>query len=810
MKISYNWLKQYISPIPSPEETARLLTDTGLEVESSAPYESIRGSLKGLVTGKVIECTKHPQADRLSLTKVNCGESEPRQIVCGAPNVRAGQYVIVALPGTTLYPLQGDPFTIKESKIRGEFSQGMICAEDEIGLGESHDGIIVLPEPVDPGTPASVLFKVAEDVVFEIGLTPNRIDAASHFGVARDLRASLYMQGDVNLLKPQTSPIGNPEENCPLNLLVERPEALSRYSGICIENIRVQESPDWLKQALKAIGLKPINNVVDISNYVLHETGQPLHAFDLDKISSGCISLNTFPAGTPFVTLDGVQRTLQESDLMICNSNEPMCIAGVFGGLHSGVSDRTTRIFLESARFNPTWIRKTARHHNLNTDAAFRFERGSDPEITVYALQRAADLISELTGGKILGGLMDWYPEPEKWIEFFYPWWKLDRLAGFTVPRNDARSILEHLEIKIIDEHPDGLQLSIPPFKTDVCQEEDVTEEILRIYGYNRIPIPEKISSSFPEIAKPDVWKLKNHISDHLAALGFSELLNNSLAAGELAARVSTNDLQAVSLLNPLSQELNVLRNSPLFGICEAISWNQNRQQQDLSFFEWGKTYARSASGKFIETPFLALALSGQTGPENWNRQQNKASYFHLKGVVERVFDLLGIPSTALSWEKHEHTLLTEVVAINYERKPVGLIGKIGQDLSRHFGLDEAVWAGELNWEDLLSGYKKHRIQYQEVPKFPQVRRDLSLLLNEDVAFADLRKAAENAERKLLQDVQLFDVYAGKNLPSGKKSYALSFTFLDSEKTLTDEQISKAMQRILQSFIQQFGAELRG
>lgn len=811
MKISYAWLSKYLSQIPSPDETARLLTNTGLEVESFEPFESIKGSLKGLVCGKVLSCIKHPQADRLSLTKVDCGEENLRQIVCGAPNVREGQYVVVALPGTTVYPSHAEPFTIKESKIRGELSQGMICAEDEIGLGESHEGILVLNEAVQPGTAASSLFKVYQDTVFEIGLTPNHVDAASHLGVARDLRAALYQNPDIQLKRPAIQTNFQSEGQSPVSIQVECKEALSRYSGVCMENVRVGESPEWLQQALRAIGLKPINNVVDISNFVLHETGQPLHAFDLDKISSGRVVLKTFPRGQHFVTLDGVQRMLQESDLMVCNGEEdPMCIAGVFGGLHSGVNPETQRIFIESARFHPTWIRKTARHHNLNTDAAFRFERGSDPEITLYALQRAVDLIAEICGAKVLGPILDWYPDPSIWVELDYPWWKLDRLAGFTIPREDAKKILERLEIQILSENEAGLHLRIPPFKVDVSVEQDITEEILRIYGYNHIPIPPKISSSFPEIQKPDTWKLKNHLSDHLAALGFAEVLNNSLTSGELASLLSDEKNKAVILLNPLSNELNAMRTSALFGLCESISWNRNRQQNELSLFEWGNTYGMDSSGQYTETGFLALAQCGFAGPENWNQPRQKVGYSSIKGVTERLLKMIGVPSELLEFEPKTHPLLDECIEIKLSGASLGCLGRIGSRLASGYDLNEDVWCAELNWQGMLDCFRNEQIQFREIPRFPQVRRDLSLLIGSDVSFAGLRKAARAAEKKLLTDVQLFDVYTGKNLPEGKKSYAISLSFFDPEKTLTDEQVNRSMSKIMHELQKQFQAELRG
>lgn len=810
MKISYNWLGKYIQPLPPAEQTAELLTNCGLEVESSQTYENFRGGLEGLVVGYVVECEKHPQADRLSLTKTDCGAFGLKQIVCGAPNVKVGQHVIVALPGVTLYPSQGEPFTIKESKIRGELSQGMLCAEDEIGLGGAHEGIMVLPGAPQPGTPLTALFQVYQDTVFEIGLTPNRIDAASHFGVARDLRAVLYKNPEITLTRPAVANAFASNEPGPVKVEVRCHEALSRYSGVCVDNVSVAESPDWLKNALKTIGLKPINNVVDISNYVLHETGQPLHIFDLDAIDSGVVRVQTLPAGTSFQTLDGAQRTLQESDLMICNADQPMCIAGVFGGLKSGVQQETKRLFIESARFNPTWVRKTARHHNLNTDASFRFERGSDPEITIYALQRTLDLLFELTGGKQLGAIADWYPEPQPWTAFFYPWWKLDRLVGFTIPRNEAVEILRRLEIEIVDETPEGLSLRIPPFKADVTTEADVTEEILRIYGYNQIPLPEKLTGSFPSVERPDVWKLKNHLSDHLAAIGFAEVLNNSLAPSALADLLANEQQKPVFVLNPLSQELNVLRNSAFYGLCETISWNRNRQQQDLAIFEWGKTYLMNQEGKYTESQFLAIAQSGFTSEENWNRPQQKSAFTHLKGALERLFELLGIGKSQVDFESFSHALLEEALSIRFEGKTLGCIGRIGRELSKRFDLDEPVWTAELNWEMLLQVYQLYRIKYTEVSKFPQVRRDLSLLLNQDVSFSELRKAAQNSEKKLLQEVQLFDVYSGKNLPPEKKSYAISFTFLDREKTLTDEQVNKAMQRIIQSYNKLFGAELRG
>ena len=808
MKISYSWLQKYISPIPSPEETSRLLTDTGLEVENIENFETVKGSLAGLVTGKVVECKKHPQADRLSLTLVDINEDSLLQIVCGAPNVREGQQVVVAKAGTMLYPINGEPFKIKESKIRGEVSQGMICAEDEIGIGESHEGIIVLPDATPVGIPVAELFGVNKDYVLEIGLTPNRIDAASHYGTARDLRAALYVNDHVRLSIPEIRIKPDFSVPAPIRLLVENQEAVIRYSGLCIDNIKVSESPVWLKDALKSIGLKPINNIVDITNFVLHETGQPLHAFDRKQINGDTIILRTVPDGTSFITLDGIERKLSSSDLMICDAEKPMCIAGVFGGIQSGVHDNTTSIFIESATFHPVWIRKTSAAHHLKTDAAFRFERGADPEMTHYAMMRAADLILEIAGGELSPGLLDWYPLPVNWKEIRYPWRKLDRLAGTHIPRDVAKKILTLLEIQIIEEDADGLFLKIPPFKNDVTQEEDVTEEILRIYGYNRIPEPTQLRTPAINPEKPDVWKMKNRISDHLVSLGFSEILTNSLSDYSLTKLIDTSESTPINILNPLSSELNSLRTFSFAGLCETISWNKNRQQHNLSMFEWGKTYHRLQK-KTIEKNYLAIAQSGNTGEEDWNRAQVKSSYFTIKGSVESVFSLINIQKDQVIFKPEDHAVLNESVAVFCGQKKVGIIGSISKEFQKHFDLESEIWVAELNWDEMLSIHKGNKFFFHEISKFPSVRRDLSLLLDSSIAFSQLVSIARNSERKFLRDVQLFDVYQGKNLPPGKKSYAISFVFMNEEKTLTDDQINLAMERLIKSFKDELGADLR-
>lgn len=808
MKISYNWLQRYISPIPTIEETSQRLTASGLEVEGSEIFESHKGGLKGLVVGEVITCIQHPNADRLRLTTVNIGTDDLLSIVCGAPNVAAGQKVIVATIGATLYPSSGESFMIRESKIRGELSQGMLCAEDEIGLGKSHEGILVLATETKAGTPVSELYNVVSDQVLEIGLTPNRSDAMSHFGVARDLAATLYAQ-DSYLLNFPESAIHLHVGKSPIEIRIENEDAVTRYSGVCIKGIQVKSSPEWLQNSLKAIGLKSINNIVDATNFVMHELGQPLHAFDKEKIKGNKIILKTCKEGTEFQTLDGQERKLGSNDLMICDSEKPLCIAGVFGGLHSGVTEKTTSIFLESATFNAVWVRKTSRALGIKTDSSFRFERGADPEMPVVALERVAALVIEIAGGEIDGGLIDMYPNPVEWAAVELKWDSLDRLVGEVIPRKNVISILEKLGIRLEAENSKGLKLSIPPFKVDVKTPTDVTEEILRIYGYNTIAIPNQVRASVSISEKPDAWKVKNHLSDHLCSIGFTEILNNSLTARNTSKFVSDSLGKAVEILNPLSSELSIMRQSLLFGVCETIAWNRNRQQADLAIYEWGKTYFKTEKG-YQENQQLMLAVSGKANAESWHEKQKPSGYFQLKGSLESIFRMLGIDPLIIEISPIEDPAFEQAFQFKLKKSSLAIVGCVNKELRKSFGIDDEVWVADCSWNTLFATYSKFKLQYSEVPKFPTVRRDLSMLIDSQTGFDKIVSIARGTERKLLRDIDLFDVYEGEKLPAGKKSYAVSFTFLDEEQTLTDKQIDKTMERLIKAYQEQLGAELRG
>lgn len=806
MKISYNWLANYISPIPGPEEVSALLTDCGLEVESLDRFESVKGGLNGFVTAKVVECEKHPNAERLSLTKLDVGSGELISVVCGAPNVRAGQKVIVALPGAVIYPPEGEPFTIKQSKIRGELSAGMICAEIEIGVGTGNDGILVLPENIEVGIPAAQYFGITTDSVFEIGLTPNRVDAASHYGVARDLFAVKYKDGSSKLCRPETRTTLL-QGDLPIKVSVQTPEALTRYSAIVIDGIKVAPSPEWLQTRLRAIGLKPINNVVDITNFVLHETGQPLHAFDVASIGGNSVNVRTFPDGTPFTTLDGTERKLRSTDLIIADAGKPMCLAGIFGGLNSGVKETTQTVFLESACFNPVWIRKSSRHHNLKTDASFRFERGADPEICLYALQRAADLLAEVAGGRIVPGFYDYYPEPVRPREISYPWWKLNRLAGSTIPREEAIEILKRLDITVLSSKESGLKLQVPPFKVDVTNDADVTEEILRIYGYNRIPDPEQIRisvSNKKEFSR--AAKLRSHLSDFLSARGFAEVLNNSLSA-EAYLRFTDAD-SAVFLANPLSSELNILRQSLIPGICESIAWNSNRQQPDLAFYEWGKVYSRRNDG-YDESERLCVAISGNPFDQGWIKEADTPVYFRLKGALEALLLQLKINPQNLSFTESEFAAFSTSVTLRYNSEVLGQMGQVHPELTGITGIEQDVWVAELNWQVLQNLYFGSKTSISDIPRFPVVTRDLALLLPVTVRYEDVVRVTRQTERKLLKDIRLFDVYTGEKLPAGHKSYAISFQLYDENQTLTDKQVEKTMSRLVNAFKEELGGVLR-
>lgn len=808
MKISYNWLKQYINIPWNPEDTGNLLTDLGLEVEGIESFESIPGGLQGVVVGHVLECTQHSNADRLKVTLVDIGESDPVQIVCGAPNVAKGQKVPVATLGTILYDKDGNPWEIKKGKIRGEESCGMICAEDELGLGESHDGIMILDEKLSPGAPVAELFDVENDAVFEIGLTPNRADAMSHWGVARDLRAG-FLQKDISLelITPSTSSYHIENRTLKIDVEVIQKELAPRYCGVTISGLKVQESPAWLQNRLKSIGLSPINNVVDITNYILHDLGQPLHAFDAQKIGGKKVVVRTLPTGTKFTTLDGIVRELHEEDLMICDAEKPMCIAGVFGGMESGVTDKTTSIFLESAYFNPIAIRKTAKRHGLSTDASFRFERGIDPSITEYALMVAAIMMEEIAGGQITSDLVDIYPTKIKDHQVVLNFDNATQLIGEEIPRETIKSILTSLDIKINNVTESGIGMTIPAYRNDVTREADVIEEILRVYGYNNIQTTTKLNASIATTQKVEDYKIQNKIGEQLTALGFHEMLNNSLTQAAYAQLTDqVNEAFHVTMLNPLSKDLGVLRQSMLFGGLESLAFNKNRKATSLKLFEYGKTYHSYTNGR-EEKKHLSLLLSGKKWEESWTYPTEDIGFFYLKGVVMAILERLGI--TQLKEKSTENSLFSEGICIQKNKKSLVELGVVSKKVTKHFDIEAEVLYADFDWDAILNEIPTANFFIQPISKFPKVKRDFALLLDQSVRFDDLQKAALQTEKELLKEVSLFDVYTGKNLPAGKKSYALSFTLQDDTKTLTDKQIDKIMSKLKQRFENDFGATLR-
>jgi len=808
MKISYNWLKQFIKTDWSPEKTGELLTDLGLEVEGIEAYQSVKGALEGIVVGEVLTCEKHPNADRLKVTTVNIGNGEPLHIVCGAPNVAVGQKVPVATIGTTLYTIQGESWTIKKGKIRGEESHGMICAEDEIGLGTSHEGIMVLDASLKVGTLLSQVFKVENDHVFEIGLTPNRADAMSHYGVARDLKAGL-LQKNINkeLITPSVSAFHVDSRTLKIDVEVINKELAPRYCGLVISGLKVDESPDWLQNRLKAIGITPKNNVVDVTNYVLHELGQPLHAFDAAKIKGNKVIVKTLPKGTKFKTLDDVDRTLHEEDLMICDAEKPMCIAGVFGGITSGVTENTTSIFLESAYFNPISIRKSAKRHGLNTDASFRFERGIDPNITEYALKRAALLIQEVAGGKISGDVIDLYP---KKIEDFPVRMNFDnakKLIGEDIPRDVIKRILTSLEIKVNNVTETGLGLMVPAYRNDVTREADVIEEVLRVYGYNNIKTTEKLNASISKTSRFEDHKLQTLVGDQLVAQGFYEILSNSLTSPKYITL--TEQLKRennVEILNPLSKELSVLRQTILFSGLEAVSYNNNRKRNDLKLFEFGKTYY-SYNNTHEEQKHLGLFITGNRYADRWTMPSQKSDFFYLKGIVTSLLERLGI--TQPKSYPITNDVFSEGLTLYVGKTKMVDFGLINKKILKHFDIAQDVLYADIIWANVIEMAKHNSIVFKDLPKYPEVRRDFALLLDEQITFEQIDAIAKQTERQLLKEVDLFDVYQGKNLPKGKKSYAVSFTIQDENGTLTDKQIDKIMQRLQTNFEQQLGAQLR-
>lgn len=804
MKISYNWLKQFLNIDWEAEKTAELLTDLGLEVEGIENFESVKGGLKGVLVGHVVSCEKHPNADRLKLTKVNIGASENLQIVCGAPNVEAGQKVPVATIGTTLYTKEGEAWKIKKGKIRGEESHGMICAEDELGLGDSHDGILVLDEGLTPGTPCDEVFNIEKDQIFEIGLTPNRSDAMSHFGVARDLKSGLEQQKEKKeLITPSTSNFSVDERSLKIDVEVVEPKLAPRYCGVTIKNVLVQESPAWLKNRLLSIGLSPINNIVDITNYVLHELGQPLHAFDAARIKGNRVEVKTLPEDTKFVTLDGVERSLSEHDLMICDAEKPMCIAGVFGGLHSGVTENTTSIFLESAYFEPVTIRKTAKRHGLNTDASFRFERGIDIELSEYALKRAANLIKEIAGGEICSEVVDLYPVKKNDHQVFLTFDKINSLIGQEIPRDTIKSILTSLEIKINNVTETGLGLTIPSYRTDVEREVDVIEEILRVFGYNNIDFKEKINASVAKTDKVENHKLQNVIGNLLASNGFFEIMTNSLVGQEGTS--DSND-KSVKMLNPLSADLSVLRTSMLPSGLQSIQYNQNRKYPNLRFFEFGKIY-NYQDGAYKERDKLVLYATGALNEGHWNSASKKSDFFYLKGIVSSILERLGI--NTFQETPSQNVDFSEGLSLSNNGQGFVDMGLVKSSLTNSFEIKEEVCYAEMDWNTIKDMVKETSIKYQEIPKHPAVKRDFALLLDEQISYSEVYQLAFKTERHLLKAVRLFDVFTGKNLPQGKKSYAISFTLQDKSKTLTDKQIDKIMSKLEETYKKHLGATLR-
>ena len=806
MKISYNWLKQFIKIDWQSEETAALLTDLGLEVEVVEKYQSVKGGLEGIVVGHVLTCVPHPDADRLKITTVDLGDGIPVQIVCGASNVAAGQKVPVATIGTVLYDKEGESFTIKKGKIRGQESHGMICAEDEIGLGTSHDGIMVLDQSLQPGTPAATVFKIENDEVFEIGLTPNRADAMSHLGTARDLRAGMLQSGaNVELITPSVSKFRVDKRTLKIDIDVKDSKLVPRYCGVTISGISIKPSPAWLQNRLKAIGLNPKNNIVDVTNYVLHELGQPLHAFDAAKIS-GKVIVKTVPSGTKFTTLDDVERSLHEEDIMICDEKGPLCIAGVFGGKESGVSERTNAIFLESAYFNPVSVRKTAKRHQLNTDASFRFERGIDPSITQYALKRAALLIQEVAGGEITSDVIDVYPKKVEDFSVFLNFNKVAKIIGQEISKDIIKKILVSLDIKVNSVSDSGLGLTIPAYRVDVQREIDVIEEILRVYGYNNIKFSNKVNATVANSPRTEDYKIQNVVATQLNSLGFHEMMANSLTtANYIQLSEMLKEEHNVTMLNPLSSDLATMRQSLLFSGLEAISYNINRKNTDLKLFEFGKTYHNYPSG-YEEKKHLTLFLTGNRNQETWTIGQKPTDFFLFKGYVNAVLERLGIQKTQN--QPLATDVYSEVIAISLGKDTIVEIGVVKKSILKHFGIKQEVFYADFNWAAILK-LISNKIKFTEIPKYPEVRRDLALLLDQAVTYESIYTIAKQTEKSLLKNVDLFDVYEGQNLPEGKKSYALSFSIQDSSKTLTDEQIDKIMSKLQKNFETELGAVLR-
>ena len=819
MKVSYNWLKRYIDINMDVEDLGKLLTDSGLEVEGIEKFLSVKGGMEGIVIGEVVTCEKHPNADKLSVTTVNIGGTDLLPIVCGAPNVAAGQKVVVAVVGTTLYSGE-DQFVIKKTKIRGEVSEGMICAEDEVGLGNSHEGIVVLDESAVPGTPAKEFFNITEDYSLEIGLTPNRTDATAHIGTARDIMAVINSRkgkGTKKLNIPDVSQFKAPDIKAEFPVIIEDTEACPRFSGLTISGVSVAPSPGWMQDLLNAIGIRPINNIVDITNFVLMETGQPLHAYDTAAIEGNKVVVRKAHKAEKFITLDEIERELNTGDLMICNANKGMCMAGVFGGEKSGVTEKTKNIFLESAHFDPATIRSTAKLHGLSTDASFRFERGADINMCMYAMKRAALLITELAGGQISSEVVDEYPNPvDGWdVEVSYK--NINNLIGQEIEEDMVDNILEDLDIKILHKEGDHFKVKVPTYRYDVRREADIVEEVLRIYGYNNIAFPEGIRSSLAHHPQPDPDQLQNKLADLMASLGFSEIMNNSLTRSVYAEKFKAfNPGHTVLLQNALSIDLNAMRQTMLFGGLENIAFNQNRKVTDIRFFEFGNIYSKEPEKKkdkvldgYHEEKRLAIFLCGNKQSESWNTQDKPADFFLLKSVVENILKKLGLKEGSYDTEEANKDIFKEGICYNKNEKEIVSFGIVSEDLSREFDIRQEVLYADFSWTMIMKIAKKARIISTPVPKYPEVRRDLALLIDKDISFGQIRDIAVKTERKLLRSVGLFDVYEGDKVESGKKSYAVSFVFRDDERTLTDKIIDKTMKRLISSFEKELNASIR-
>lgn len=828
MTISYNWLCEYLPVKPTPEQLSVILTAIGLEVESLEPFESIKGSLEGLVIGEVLHVEKHPNADKLRLTKVDIGTGEPLAIVCGAPNVAVGQKVVIAPVGATIYPLTGDPLTMKKAKIRGEESNGMICAEDEVGLGHSHDGIMVLDAALVPGTPAREVFKPVQDRVYEIGLTPNRMDAMSHLGVARDVCAWLNNDKNTDEYKVK-SPLAATGDSftkklgemaagrdaidtslfaneLPIDVQVENTADCPRYAGVSITGVKVAESPDWLKHRLQAIGVRPINNIVDITNFVLHETGQPLHAFDAAAIKGNKVIVKNLPQDTLFVTLDDKERKLDARDLMICNGEgEGMCIAGVFGGATSGVNDQTTSIFLESAWFSPGSIRATSVRHGLRTDAATRFEKGVDISNVVNVLERAAALICELGGGKIAFSTIDVYPQPKQKTEVTFTNAYIHKLSGNNYPAGKIRNILTSLGFEILAEEESGTRVSVPFSKPDISIPADIVEEIMRIDGLDNIIIPAEIIIAPSVQPRPDKERIREKVSAYLAGNGFMEIFTNSITNSKYYDEAA--QAQLVKMLNNLSADLDTMRPSMLETGLESVAYNLNRKNEHLLFFETGKTYKQVAVGNYEEKEHLCLYLTGDKLPENWMQKAQPVDFYFLKGFVLNIFRQLGIQLTQIAEVTIDH--LAPAFELKVKDKVIGVMGSVAPQRLKTFDIKQPVWFADIYWDEVLKLLRKADRFYVEIPKFPAVRRDLALVLDKSVKFAAVEEAAKGVRSSLLQQINLFDVFESEKLGAGKKSYAVSFTFQDPQKTLTDKDVDGVMSKLVKAFESQLQAEIR-